>query len=295
MCSSEGLTLRLHLYLAALLSKTNPIQSNLILPKCCLPPASCCCLYLAIGTQVEVSTYFQVCSHLFLRCSGAGKPHSLRKEYAHTAEEIACLSKIQSAWCGDSTVGCGASAGVRVTGQNARASSGRNADAVAVEADSSSSSSSSALRRFIEIAGQLLLTASTSAQGDSKHSAGKNSVTLRSIAEFESDAESLLSPSPSAVQSSCPQSSPIIQFALSPALKAWIALLAAKTFLCVFTEHQKAYMWVRRALAYVAPRSSDAPKLGGMGSEGASCLAVDRCLPRLEVQYVHLTVTSASV
>jgi hypothetical protein len=181
-----------------------------------------------------------------------------------------------------------------VTGQIARVSGGRKADTV--EADSISSSS--ALRRYIELAHQLLQSSSTGVEGaqiDSKH---KTPVTVISISEFESDAERLLSPSSSAVQPSCQQSSPALQFALSPALKAWIALLAAKISLCVYSEHQRAYRWVRRALSFVVPRSSDAPKLGGMGGEGASCLAVDRCLPRLEVGQlpdVNRHVTSASI
>jgi hypothetical protein len=230
----------------------------------------------SVDTQVDVSSYFQVCGHLFSSCSGGGKPQSLKKEYAHAAEEIVCLSKIQSAWSGDSSAGCGAG---KVTGQITRVSSGRNADTV--EADNISSSR--ALRRYIELAHRLLQTASTGvegAQSDSKH---KAPVTLISISEFESDAESLLSPSSSAIQPSCQQSSTVLQFTLSPALKAWIALLAAKTSLCVYSEHQRAYRWVRRALSFVVPRFSDTPKLGGMGGEGASCLAVDRCLPRLEV------------
>ena len=244
---------------------------------------------------------FQVCSHLFSTCSGGAKPQSLKKDYAHAAEEIVCSSKIQSAWSGEGSAG--RSAGGKVTGQNARVSGGRNAEIVAVEAESSSS----ALRSFIELAGQLLLTASTEsaegAQGDSKHSAAAHkarengtAVTLLPITEFELKAENLLSPSSSAVQPSSAQSSPVLQYALSPALKAWIALLAAKTSLCVYSEHQSAYKWVRRALSYVVPRSSDAPRLGGMGGEGASCLAIDRCLPRLEVGQlsdVYRTVASA--
>jgi hypothetical protein len=249
------------------------------------------CLCLPIYAQVEVSSYFQICGHLFTSCSGGGKPQSLKKEYTQAAEEIVCLSKIQSAWSGDSSAGCGAG---KVTGQMTRVGSGRSADT----AEADSISGSIALRRYIELAGHLLLTASTGVEGapvDSKH---KTPATLLSISEFESDAESLLSPDPSAVQSSSPQSSPVLQFGLSPALKAWIALLAAKISLCVFNEHQRAYKWVRRALSYVVPRSSDAPKLGGMGSEGASCLAVDRCLPRLEVGQmsdVCRKVTSTSI
>lgn len=243
-------------------------------------------------SQVEVSLHFQACSSLFTGCTGGARPQILKKEYAHAVEEVVCLGRMQSAWSGDSSPGCGA----KVTGQTVRASSGRGYDT----ADDQTDSGSITLRRFIEISGRLLLAASTGVE-ESYHAPSAAAHTERkkdksatvapcSIAEFESHAETILflSPSPSAAQSQKHQPVP---YALSPALKAWVALLAAKTSLCAYREHQRAYKWVRRALSYVVLRSSDSPKLGGMGGEGASCVAIDRCLPRLEVgQYLFASI-----
>lgn len=71
---------------------------------------------------------------------------------------------------------------------------------------------------------------------------------------------------------------------LSIPLKGWLTLLTAKTLLYSGGDHQKAYIWVRKSLAYMAPAgggSSFSDKRGKLGL-GGSCLSLDKCLPRLE-------------
>jgi hypothetical protein len=79
---------------------------------------------------------------------------------------------------------------------------------------------------------------------------------------------------------------------LTPAMKAWVALLCTKTILYVTGDHQRAYKWVRRALSFlIPPRSSSStssptstrPASTNIVGEGGSCLSVDRCMPKLEV------------
>jgi hypothetical protein len=90
---------------------------------------------------------------------------------------------------------------------------------------------------------------------------------------------SSVSLAPGSIAADTPNSIP-----LSTPLKGWLTLLTAKTLLYAGGDHQKAYTWVRKSLAYMAPAggsSSSADKRGNLGM-GGSCLSLDKCLPRLE-------------
>lgn len=108
-------------------------------------------------------------------------------------------------------------------------------------------------------------------------------------AEYEASVEQLLSPSSRSNPNPTPNSTTISSY-LTPAMKAWVALLCTKTILYVTGDHQRAYKWVRRALSFlIPPRSSTStsistrPASTNVVGEGGSCLAVDRCMPKLEV------------
>ena len=118
---------------------------------------------------------------------------------------------------------------------------------------------------------------------------------LKYCEEYESLADALLSPSQTHPPSSSSSSPPLpvsilgATMVLTSSLKAWVSLLASKSILIRFGDHQRAYRWVRKALSYVSPRAGNQQRLRGMGGEGANCLALDKCLPRLEVRlFVHV-------
>ena len=121
-----------------------------------------------------------------------------------------------------------------------------------------------------------------------------DSIDDNSCAEYEAFVEQLLSSSlrsnPSPKTTTTTPSS-----YLTPAMKAWVALLCTKTILYVTGDHQRAYKWVRRALSYLIPprsstsassptSSSNRPASTNVIGEGGSCLSVDRCMPKLEVR-----------
>lgn len=110
---------------------------------------------------------------------------------------------------------------------------------------------------------------------------------------YEETALALLAGSLSfAPSSSCTPSSTIateapqpVPVPLSITLKGWLTLLTAKTLLYAAGDHQKAYIWVRKSLNYMAPLgggSNSFAKRGNLGM-GGSCVRVDKCLARLEV------------
>ena len=102
-------------------------------------------------------------------------------------------------------------------------------------------------------------------------------------------------PSHASTTTSTTSPSDMFSLPLSGSLKSWIALLTAKTLLCTLGDHQGAYHWVRRALAFAAPRPLPGalPRAHPVVADGTmkSCagitrgsMSVDRCLPRLEVR-----------
>ena len=122
---------------------------------------------------------------------------------------------------------------------------------------------------------------------------GKETGTDDSCVEYEASVEKLLTPF--RVNTS---PSPLSNY-LTPAMKSWVALLCTKTILYVTGDHQRAYKWVRKALSFlIPPRSSTSTSTSNSTSassstrsasanviwELGSCLAVDRCLPKLEVR-----------
>lgn len=127
-----------------------------------------------------------------------------------------------------------------------------------------------------------------------------------SCAEYEASVERLLSsssrsnPSPNTTTNTTTTTTTASSY-LTPAMKAWVALLSTKTILYVTGDHQRAYKWVRRALSFlIPPRSSSStssptstrPASTNVIGEGGSCLSVDRCLPKLEVRNIILTKLS---
>ena len=113
--------------------------------------------------------------------------------------------------------------------------------------------------------------------------------------EYEASIEQLLSPSSKSNPNPTPNTTTPSSY-MTPAMKAWVALLCTKTILYVTGDHQRAYKWVRRALSFLIPlRSSTATSIStrlastNVVGEGGSCLAVDRCMPKLEVCQTILT------
>ena len=133
---------------------------------------------------------------------------------------------------------------------------------------------------------------------------GKETGIYDSCVEYEASVEKLLTPfraNPSPSPSSFSNH-------LTPAMKAWVALLCTKTILYVTGDHQRAYKWVRKALSFlIPPRSSTSTSTSNSTSassstrstsanvtwEFGSCLAVDRCLPKLEVSKTILVAASS--
>ena len=117
-----------------------------------------------------------------------------------------------------------------------------------------------------------------------------------SCAEYEASVEQLLSSSSRSNPTPSPNATTTSSY-LTPAMKAWVALLCTKTILYVTGDHQRAYKWVRRALSFlIPPRSSTStssrPVSTNVIGESGSCLAVDRCMPKLEVRNTILTTPS---
>jgi hypothetical protein len=112
-------------------------------------------------------------------------------------------------------------------------------------------------------------------------------------AEYEASVEQLLSSSSRSIPN---PTTTTTTSCLTPAMKAWVALLCTKSILYVTGDHQRAYKWVRRALSFLIPprsssstSSSNRPASTNVIGEGESCLAVDRCMPKLEVRNIILT------
>lgn len=119
---------------------------------------------------------------------------------------------------------------------------------------------------------------------------GKETGNDDSCAEYEASVEKLLTPF-----RANPSTSPFSNY-LTPAMKAWVALLCTKTILYVAGDHQRAYKWVRKALTFLIPPRSSTSTFNSTSTssstrstsanviwEFGSCLTVDRCLPKLEV------------
>jgi hypothetical protein len=124
----------------------------------------------------------------------------------------------------------------------------------------------------------------------------EGSIDDNSCVEYEASVEQLLSSSSRSNPSPSPNTTSSY---LTPAMKAWVALLCTKTILYVTGDHQRAYKWVRRALSFLIPRSSSStsspsssstrPASTNIIGEVGSCLAVDRCMPKLEVRNTILS------
>ena len=274
------------------------------------------CSTRSVFMQVTVSRCLLSCGDLFLPDCHHPKSQALLKEFRQTAEELTVMNNINAVWCGDDMYSCEDAADTR----RCRTAGSEDCGTGSVRSAGGSCSSSSTvsysasrlinpaskgqdsdLQWFVRQSRVLLTYRSDTASADdicaaTHASASRKSkissamlsteALLEDCEEFESLADALLSPpqTPPPSSPSPPTSSSRAAMILTSSLKAWVSLLASKSILIRFGDHQRAYRWVRKALSYVSPKGWNQQRQRGLGGEGASCLALDKCLPRLEVR-----------